>query len=162
MSVLQGARMLIRDARPGDLDAIVDIWKEHMDFHRERNEFFTRSADGHIRFAEFVMKNIENPHWLVLVAVVDKLVVAYSMATVMDYPPVFEIKKYGFIQDAAVTRAHRRRGIGTKLFERMQAWFKGRGVIRIELQALSNNEVSQAFWRKMGFMDYLQRMWRGV
>jgi ribosomal protein S18 acetylase RimI-like enzyme len=154
--------MLIRDAGPGDLDAILEIWKEHMDFHRERNEFFTRSADGHVRFAEFVLKNIDNPDWLVLVAADDKRVVGYSMATIMDYPPVFEIKKYGFIQDAAVSRAHRRRSIGTKLFEKMHTWFKERGVSRIELQALSNNEVSQAFWRKLGFMDYLHRLWRGV
>jgi ribosomal protein S18 acetylase RimI-like enzyme len=161
-SALQGAKMLIRNARPGDLDAILDIWREHMDFHRERNEFFTRSADGHVRFAEFVLKNMRNPDWLVLVAVSDEVVVGYAMAAIMDYPPVFEIKKYGFIQDAAVSRAYRRRGIGTKLFEGMRGWFGKRGVVRMELQALSNNEISQSFWRKMGFTDYLTRLWRGV
>jgi GNAT superfamily N-acetyltransferase len=153
--------MIIRPAKRNDIDGLLEVWKEHMDFHSERYPLFTRSAEGHIKFAEFLKKHWNDPDWAVFVAE-EGTIVGYCLATVMDYPPVFNVRKFGFIQDMAVTAAHRRRGIGTKLLERLEIWFKERGVRRIELQALIGNEVSQSFWRKRGYEPYLNRCARNL
>jgi hypothetical protein len=37
----------IRQAKKKDLAAMVELWKEMMDFHKDRDRFFTRTATGH-------------------------------------------------------------------------------------------------------------------
>ena len=154
--------MLIRSARRADIGPILDIWKEHMDFHSERYPFLVRSREGHIKFAQLLDKHWKDPDWAVFVAEEEGSVVGYCLATVMDYPPVFEVKRYGFIQDISVTGSCRRRGIGAKLLERTEVWFKERGVRRVELQALLANEVSQSFWRARGYAPYLSRFAKDI
>lgn len=75
----------------------------------------------------------------------------YCLATEEKYPPVFEIKKYGIIHDLAVTERYRRNGISISLFIAAQQWFTGHDISRIKVQLVRENEVSKAFWKKMGF-----------
>jgi GNAT superfamily N-acetyltransferase len=147
----------IRKARKDDLGEIVELWKEFMDFHRDRDRFFTRSHDGHTRFRRYVGDNLRDPAWLVLVAIEADRPVGYLMATVLEYPPVFKIKRHGFVQDVAVTEVARRHGVASALFERAEHWFRQRGLSRIELNVAAANGVSQSFWRKMGFVDSIHR-----
>ena len=154
--------MLIRRATRSDIDEIVDLWKEHMDFHSELYPLFTRSEKGHTEFAGFLAKQCIDPDWAVFVAVDEGTVVGYCLATIMAYPPVFRIRTFGFIQDMAVSRDFRRRGVGAELLEELCVWFRERGVGRVELQALIGNEVSQSFWRKQGFTPYINRFTKDI
>ena len=147
----------IRQASTADLDEIVELWKEFMDFHRQRDPFFTRAVDGHRRFRSFVAENLESPDWAVLVSIEADRPVGYIMATVLEYPPVFEVKRHGFVQDIAVTEVARRHGVGSALFERAETWFRKRGITRIELNVAAANDTSQAFWRRLGFTDSIHR-----
>lgn len=147
----------VREATQADLSEIVELWKEFMDFHRQRDPFFTRARDGHRAFRNFVKENIENSDWLVSVAIEADRQVGYCMATVLEYPPVFETQRHGFIQDVAVTEIARRHGVASALFAHAESWLRKRGVRRIELNVAATNEVSQAFWRKMGFKDSIHR-----
>ena len=91
-------------------------------------------------------------------AVVDDLVVGHAMATVKDCPPVFETKRQGYVQDFVVSANYRRQGIGQKLYDRIEAWFREQGIDRVEVTAAVTNEVSRSFWRKMGYLDYVERL----
>ncbi|NIO00798.1 MAG: GNAT family N-acetyltransferase [Candidatus Latescibacteria bacterium] len=148
----------VREASAQDVDILAELWREFMDFHRGLDNFFTRSKDGHERFADFVRTNIDSSNWLILVAVDGGKPIGYCMATIMDYPPVLEIEQFGFIQDIAVAESHRGKGVGTLLFKRVESWLKERGIGRIELQVASTNEASQAFWKQLGFGDFLNRL----
>jgi GNAT superfamily N-acetyltransferase len=154
--------MLVRRAKRSDIDGILEVWKEHMDFHSEIYPLFARAEDGHVRFAEFLSKHWNDPDWALFVADEEGAIVGYCLATILDYPPVFHIRNFGFIQDMAVSAEFRRRGIGTELLERLVVWFKEQGVRRVELQALIGNEVSQSFWSKRGFAQYLSRFARNI
>ncbi len=125
-----------------------------MDFHRQRDAHYTRAADGAARFREFLTSQMALPNACVLVAVYRNLIVGYCLAMVAQLPPVFAHRIYGDIYDLAVTASHRRRGVGEKLFAAAQAWFKARGVRRMETRVATTNEISTAFWRKMGFRSY--------
>jgi ribosomal protein S18 acetylase RimI-like enzyme len=154
--------VIIRRARPDDIDVLMGLWKEFIDFHQPFDMFFTRSADGHEHFAEFIHENLDNPDWLILIAEVGGEAVGYSVSVVRDYPPVFEIGRYGFVQDIAVTESHRRAGVGSMMLEDTLNWFRTRDVTRAEVHVAAANPVSQAFWRKHGFGDYVNRLAREI
>ena len=139
-----------------------ELWKEFIDFHKKRDPFFTRTADGHDRFGEFVLERIEKEDWLVLVAESEGEVVGHCLATIEEYPPVYINPRYGYVQDIAVTKKYRRSRIGRKFFDRMAAWFREQGVDRIELDVTATNDVSARFWREIGFGDFMIRMSKKV
>ncbi len=141
-----------------DIPMVVELWKEMMDFHCERDSFFARAAEGHEEFARFARENLGQPDRLLMVAEGDDAIVGFCAAAIMVYPPVFEIKRFGFIQDIVVTEARRGEGVGRELCERVLDWFRRECVTRVELHAATTNEVSLAFWDKMGFAPFIYKM----
>jgi ribosomal protein S18 acetylase RimI-like enzyme len=150
--------MKIREATTEDIPALVELWKEFMDFHRSRDSYFSRTPDGHERWAKFATGNIDKDDWLFIVAEIDGTIGGYCMATILDNPPVIPTRQYGYIQDIVVTSGNRRSGIGTALFKHAEHWLLSKGMDRIELDVSTTNEVSSAFWRNNGFGDYLERL----
>jgi len=148
----------VRKAIETDISAIVALWKEFMDFHKERNRFFGRSAIAHEKFAEFIAGHIANESSCVLVAELDDLVVGHCLATISKYPPIYDVVEYGQIMDLAVTHKYRRKGVGETLVNAIRSWFLARGIHRVEVRVAVSNEVSVAFWRKMGFRPYVETL----
>jgi ribosomal protein S18 acetylase RimI-like enzyme len=150
--------MQIREATTNDLPAMVELWQEFMDFHRARDCYFTRTADGHERWGEYATKCMSKDDWLVIVAEIDESIAGYCIATILENPPVISTRQYGYIQDITVASANRRCGIATALFNHAEQWLLSRGITRIELEVSVKNEASNAFWRQLGFGDYLLRL----
>lgn len=145
----------IRKAVPTDLDAIVTLWKEFMDFHARRDGHLARAADGHEWFRELVAEQIASDDVCILVAEMDGDVVGYCLTKLAEAPPVLEEQGFGSVVDLAVTERYRRGGIGERLYREAEAWLDERGIRRIEVRVVMANEVSTAFWRKMGFDPYV-------
>jgi GNAT superfamily N-acetyltransferase len=68
----------------------------------------------------------------------------------------------GFISDVYVEDAHRKQGRATRLYAALCQWFRSRRVSSIQLHAAALNPESHAFWSRLGFHDYLVRMWADV
>ncbi len=152
----------IRKASNADLSAIGTLWQEFMDFHKERDPHFARSADGHERFKEFIAGHMAAETSCVLVAEQDGNVVGYCLATLAKYAPVFENLDYGTVFDLAVTVRCRRTGIGEKLYRAAEAWFAQRGVHRIEIRVAVSNKTSTSFWKKIGFRPYVITVFKNI
>ncbi|NIQ04567.1 MAG: GNAT family N-acetyltransferase [Candidatus Korarchaeota archaeon] len=150
----------IERAQERHIPDIIEIWKEFMDFHKERDSFFTRSKEGHVKFEEYLKEVMTSERAQVLVALEEKKMIAYLLASIAEHPPVFERSTYGSINDLAVKREHRRQEIGSRLLTQVQEWFSQHGVKRIEVRVATENEVAVSFWRKHGFKEYLKRMYR--
>ena len=148
----------IRPARASDIPAIVELWIELMDFHAERDPWFRRSADGHIGFAEHLANCSDDVRYVLLAAELDGRVVGYSLAEIAQRPPAFAEREHGFITDMAVTAECRRLGIGTRLADETIRRLRERGMKTIVLRYASATEVSRAFWGKMGFQPYMERL----
>ena len=146
----------IRKAVMEDVPAIIEIWKELMDFHKELDEFFSRSATGHERFAEFLTGNIEKEDSCVLVAADGVHLVGYCQACISKYPPVLVREKYVEVYDMAVTEKYQRQGIGRMIIDALRRWYADKDVDRIELKYLTANKSAEEFWTKMGFKPYLK------
>jgi len=146
----------IRKAVMEDVPAIIEIWKELMDFHKELDAIFSRSATGHERFAEFLTSNMEKEDSCVLVAADCEHIVGYCQACISNYPPVLIKEKYVEIFDMAVTKKYQRQGIGRMIIDALRRWYADKDVGRIELKYLTANKSAGEFWTKMGFKPYLK------
>jgi len=149
---------VIRKATRRDLDAIVALARELMDFHKARDPLFTRSADFDALFGRFALRNIRRVSACVLVATIDERIVGYCQAMLDRHPPSLRDPEYGLILDFCVTAAYRRTGVGEQMFTAMREWFRTKGVRRIEVRHSTFNEVAARFWPKMGFTPYLRTL----
>ncbi|MDO3410843.1 GNAT family N-acetyltransferase [Saccharibacillus sp. CPCC 101409] len=50
-----------------------------------------------------------------------------------------------------ILQAYSGRGIGTRLFEKLENWARERGIYRLELTVMAHNEAAVSLYRKMGF-----------
>jgi ribosomal protein S18 acetylase RimI-like enzyme len=144
----------IRKAVLEDGPGIVEIWKEFFDFHGARDPHYTRTEDGHELFGGFITSQMGQEESDVWVAVRDGIVVGYCLAKIEKTPPVFVLPTYGSIWDLAVTAGARRQGVGEALVRAVEAWFSENGQTRFETRLSTTNEVSTAFWAKMGYRGY--------
>ena len=148
----------IRRATEQDLAQMVELMKGLMDFHALRDPIFTTRPDADQAWLAFVRKNMASDQAAVFVAERDDRVVGYCMALISKYPPVLAVSTYGELMDLMVHADYRRQGIGESLVSEVRAWYGQRGIHRIEVRVAVTNEISTAFWRKMGFQPYLETL----
>lgn len=156
----------IRAAGPDDVDDIVALWRELMAFHEMRDAHFATRQDADGSFRARCLEKIVDPAACVLVAWAaageradgDRAAVGYLLSEISERPPVFVARRQGTIHDLCVTASARRCGVGRRLVGVAEGWFRARGVLRVELQAATRNEVSPTFWRALGYDPYLTAM----
>ena len=151
---------LLRRATSNDIPAIVELWKEMMDFHKKRDPFFTRSVDGEQVFSQYLEKNINSETACVYVAIVGGTIVGYCQGTVEKNPPMLTATDYGQVLDFAVAADYRRTGVGERLCNALQGWFVLKGVNRLEVRHSEFNEAASRFWAKMGFKPFLKTLYK--
>jgi ribosomal protein S18 acetylase RimI-like enzyme len=145
-----------RQAIENDIPKIVELWKELIDFHKIRDSFFSRSKEAPKNFGKFIAENLRKDDAIVYVAEKDGEVIGHILATIQNYPPVFKTKRYGLVNDLAVSSGYRRLGIGQHLLALVKDWFVNKDIRRIEIEVATANEVSISFWGKMNFKPYKQ------
>jgi ribosomal protein S18 acetylase RimI-like enzyme len=145
--------MEMREAKPSDVSRLKSLWSEFMDFHSNLDPDYIRSEDALVNWADYIHSKLEDDSAAVFVATEDKAVVGYIGAMVRQYPPVYTLKKYGFIEEIAITREFRRRGIASQLFRVAEEWLLAQGVNRIKVNIDVANKASQGFFRSQGFID---------
>jgi ribosomal protein S18 acetylase RimI-like enzyme len=74
----------------------------------------------------------------------------------MDYQP------YGNVDEVAVGKTHRGRGIGKKLMEAANEWAKVRGLKALILDVWKSNERAIALYENVGYRPSRQRMFRVI
>lgn len=147
----------IRKATIEDVSAIIELWKELMDFNKQYDEHWTRSKTGHKNIGNFIRSHIEDDAYCILVAVASGHIIGYSLSDIRKCdPPVLKIREYGHISNIAITKNYRRKRIGEKLLRKTVDWFSKKGIHRIEVCVSSSNNLATGFWAKMGFRPYLK------
>lgn len=146
----------VREATLGDVDQVVELWVEHVDFHAELDPRFRRARGSEEGFREHLRENLGRAEFLLLVGEYGGDVVGFLHGELLRYPPCFEHRSHGFISDLAVTGSNQRAGLGSALLEEGMAWFSGKGVPTVEGKVLMSNPKAMCFWERAGFEPYMQ------
>ena len=148
----------IRRAQPYDLDRLATLWKELADFHAALDPKFALAPDAEERWRENASRLLQDDNWCILLAEEDARVVGFIAGVIRNMPDVFLERRRGHITDLIVTAPLRCRGIGAQLYRALAQWFHERDITVIELNVAVANSIAQAFWRKMGFRDWMIRL----
>ncbi len=148
--------LLIRRALPGDLDALVRLWREMWDFHAPLDPRFASTPAADVVMAGWIEQNMQSDRAAVFVAEEAGTVEGYLLAMILENPPVLPHQFYGYVSEISVR--NRRRGTGGRLLEEAQAWFRGHRLPYVEVNVSVRNEAARRFWRRHGFGDFLERL----
>jgi len=148
----------IRRAQQSDLDQLVTLWQELAELHAELLPEFALAPDKEQSVRAHLVELLRDDNERVFVAEENGALIGFINGAVRENPPVFAERYIGYIADAIVSARSRRRGVGEQLVSTINAWFRERGIRIIHLTAATGNPIAQAFWRKMGFADYMTRM----
>ena len=149
--------IIIRPAEALDLPAVITLWRELQDINASYDPRLTLNSGAEAWFLGYLQGNLSNPNMAIYVAEAEGRVVGYTFGQIMQRPTLVS-GDCGYIADVCVRDGWRRQGTGRQLHSRLRAWFTGRGVTAVEVQVVRANPASQAFWRKMGYGDFLRTL----
>jgi ribosomal protein S18 acetylase RimI-like enzyme len=153
----------VRTAEERDVDAIVGLWHEFVNFHHELDGRLRRRRASRKRFATLVRSLLESDRDRVVVAeTAEGRLIGYALGSDRDNAPVLEPERFGLVSDIYVDEGHRREGVAGALFSDLENWFRVRGLTSVELGVLHVNTLAQAFWRAQGFTDFVDRLRRDL
>lgn len=143
----------IREARPGDEQAIAGLIRELAEYERLSHECHA-SAQG-------LRDNLFGPRRAVeaLVAVADGEIISYALF--FQTFSTFLCRPGMYLEDLYVRPSHRRQGIGAAMMRRLGELCVERGLGRLEWSVLTWNELAASQYRKLGAAPLEDwRMWR--
>ena len=151
----------IRYANIEDINQILKLWKELMDFHQPMDKYFEMNPEAMDHFKPHLEKCITSDEKIVLVALDTQTytIVGYLIGEINLYPPVYKIKLRGSIGSIVVTEKYRNMNIGTKLVEHAKKWYNNQGIVRIHAHIAKSNSISLSFWKNMGFKPIFEEMY---
>ena len=152
-----GGEIILRPATMRDLPAVVALWRTLQLASATFEPRLAPNAQAEAWFADYLGGQLDHDNAAVLVAVQGETVVGYVFGQIMQRPTVVS-GDCGYVADLCVRDEHRGQGIGRALYGKIRDWFLARGLRAIEVQIVRANPASQAFWRKMGFGDFLRTL----
>ncbi len=153
-----GMAIQIRRAQQTDVAQLLSLWKELAEFHANLVPEFALVPGSEESMSNHYVELIAKETHRIFVADDSGTLIGFASGMVKENPPQFAVRQVGYIEDVVVTARLRRCGVGERLTRALIDWFRERDVHIVHLSAAAGNPVSQAFWRKMGFGDYMVRM----
>ena len=149
--------ILIRPALPPDLPAVIALWRQLQDINASFDARLTLGEGAADWFIGYLGDQLDNPNMAVLVAEHEKMIVGYTFGQIMRRPTLAS-GDCGYVADVCVEEGWRGQGIGRQLYQRLRVWFQANSIMAIEVQVVRANPASQAFWRKMGYSEFLRTL----
>ena len=147
----------IRPATLSDMPQIIILWQWLQETNAVYEPRLKLNADAVEWFETFLASQLNNVNTAVLVAVHGDEIVGYIFAQMMQRLTL-DPKDCGYVADICVRSDMRGQGIGRRLYNDIRFWFFSHGIREVEVQVVRANPASQAFWRKMGFDEFLRTL----
>jgi GNAT superfamily N-acetyltransferase len=84
--------------------------------------------------------------------------VGFLAGRLRSTPAHFGGELVGFVSEVIVAESQRGRGLGKALLAAAEAWFRAKGVVRVELQVVVKNESARRFYLGHGWAEELVQM----
>lgn len=150
--------MDLRDPEDRDEGHLLALWRELMDHHASIDPRFSLGRNADARFRDYLDVARAREDYRVRVAELEGRVAGFVVACVLPNSPVYEHRWIGYINDLCVTARARGQGVGRALVEDAANWLRSAGADRVEVYVALANEQARSFWRRMGAVDYLERL----
>jgi ribosomal protein S18 acetylase RimI-like enzyme len=150
----------VRSATRRDLDRLVELWMELLEHHAPLDSYYRTRPGSEPDWRRFIEHLLGDRDTALFVWEEDGQLLGFCGAQVEEAPGMLAETARAEITDLLVRPGARRRGLGRELAEAALGWIRGRGVARATVQVAARNAEAQAFWRALGwgeFMDVLQR-----
>lgn len=102
--------------------------------------------------------NLGSERARIVVAEEEGAVVGYAFGAVLENPPIVPQQFFGHVWDCVVAPERRRRGVGARLSGALHEWFRSKGLPYAQLNVAVRNDAARAFWRRLGYGDYLEQL----
>jgi ribosomal protein S18 acetylase RimI-like enzyme len=152
--------MQIRLAIESDVESLVDLWIELMDYHVAFSTQFLINKNKRAAIEAFILEKLGKKLSRIYVMEADNAIVAMLLARIEVRPEMFLHQKSGYIAETIVTKLHRGNNIGNELADAAHAWFVSEGVSCSELQVSIANTEGIEFWKSKGYETQTLRMIR--
>jgi len=163
------APVQIRPGGPQDVDRLEPLWVSVHHRHAESMPELAPYVDDATTWAErraLYAELLAKPDTVLLLAALDDALVGYGLAHVMDAAETWVPDTWvtgariGEIESLAVLPAHRGRGLGTELLERLESALRDQGVNDIVIGVLPGNDGAVRMYERRGYRPtwlYLSR-----
>ena len=155
VAVKKRVRIEIRDARIGDLGAVVDLWDLLIDHHRNMSAYFAPARDSREKWSMYLAKKFSEKSTKLLVADEGGEIVGFMLCLLTPNKPIFKDKSVGVISDVYVSESRRNRGVTKEMLKVALRWFKKNKMRSVELSVAAANIEARSVWGQLGFKPYL-------
>jgi GNAT superfamily N-acetyltransferase len=146
---------VVRAARARDAERLVALWSALLEHHRPLGPAWRVAAGAEDEWRALLARLLAEPDAALLVWEDENGVSGFCTAQIARAPGVAAERARCEITDLFVSKEMRRRGIGTALVACALRWCEERGVRRVEVRVAAENSEGQAFWRALGFGDFV-------
>lgn len=150
----------IRKAELEDYDVLCRLFAQIDELHQQWYPDIFRNSEGLIRTRHEIGELIMPRHSQVFLAELNGEGIGMALIRIENTPDFRLLKKmtYLFLETIVVDKKHRRKGVGTALFNAIKKFAEEKNISRIELKVYFRNEDAILFCKKFGFADYWKRM----
>jgi ribosomal protein S18 acetylase RimI-like enzyme len=150
----------IREARPEDIDAIYDIFKETDKLHRDALPDIFQKARYAKDIKDYYQSYILISDAIILLAELQGDIIGALICSLVSSPdiPILVPRVYGCVENITVAQSHHNRGKGKGLMERSQQWAIEKGATGIELTVWGFNQVATRYYHRLGYNTTRSRM----
>ncbi|MFC1587540.1 GNAT family N-acetyltransferase [Planctomycetota bacterium] len=150
--------MNIVPCREEDISALLALTEAFLKEQIQFEPAFTPRKGWREGCVEFTQKIINSDNYFLdLARNGDDRIVGFHMYGINNEPLMAAFQQ-GYIADLFVTPEHRRKGYALRLVRHGIKQMKNLGVHFIQLNVLLNNPDGIAFWKAVGFNDFIARM----
>lgn len=145
--------MNIRKATQDDLESIVWLSEEMLDFHCSLDPYYGiyRAYEDS---TEFYKEELQEEHKLYLVAENEGGdIVGFASASITSMPDT-DAPSIGILVTNFVSEPYRGKGVGTAFHEKRMTWFREHNVKHVEMSVDVRNTKALEMWKKSGFEEY--------
>ena len=141
-----------------EIEDLLPLWREAMEHHARLVPFFRPAEDAGAAWRKYAAVSLAKGDGALLAARVEGEAVGFIYGQIHSLPPIFAPGRLGYITDLYVRAPYRRHGLGRLLYLALCDWFRRRGVTSLDIHVYLANPEGTAFWRRMGFTPYAEKM----
>ena len=160
--------MIVRKAEIKDIEEIIPVFQEYesasLGYLPKKYQCIRNKKEPIIEnIKKAFIKDIRYKDSIFLIALDDKKIVGYIYGIVRDdQHPLFKPVKTGELNDIAVLKEYRSKGIASLMWKELDKWFKRQDCKMITLSVNCNNDHAQEVYKKWGFETFYLRMIKSI